>query len=152
MHSSQSLPSALLLKWSRTLNMPYFTPWSFLDMYYRMQFRYYDLWQYKSSWFLYVSPRTLLTVSAHNIRLCSSISYLKKRWLACLFYHNAKALATEFSSRDVCILAEKGTAQGTLLTWPQETANEPLGQAAVQRFINTQSVVTSHGNKTVNTA
>ena len=39
-----------------------------------------------------------------------------------------------------------------MATRPQKTTNESLGQAAVQCFINTQSVVTSHGNKTVNTA
>jgi hypothetical protein len=32
-----------------------------------------------------------------------------------LSYHNAKAFATEITDRDICISAEKVTAQGVLL-------------------------------------
>jgi hypothetical protein len=32
-----------------------------------------------------------------------------------LSYHNAKAFATEITDRDICVLAEKVTAQGVLL-------------------------------------
>jgi hypothetical protein len=32
-----------------------------------------------------------------------------------LSYHNAKVFATEIADRDICILAEKVTAQGVLL-------------------------------------
>jgi hypothetical protein len=35
-----------------------------------------------------------------------------------LSYHNAKAFATEITDRDICILAEKVTAQGMVLSDP----------------------------------
>jgi len=41
--------------------------------------------------------------------------HLRKIRIWDLSYHNAKVFATEIADRDICILAEKVTAQGVLL-------------------------------------
>ena len=44
--------------------------------------------------------------------------HLRKIRIWDLSYHNAKVFATEIADRDICILAEKVTAQGMVLSDP----------------------------------
>ena len=55
----------------------------------------------------------LLSIFSFSVILAHP--HLRKIRIWDLSYHNAKVFATEIADRDICVLAEKVTAQGVLL-------------------------------------